>query len=102
MITDPQVAESSIAEAPFAAPEVVEPKAAAKARPKILRQYELIEKVKSYDPTADEDLLNRAYVYAMRMHGSQTRASGPAHRTADPHRGYGPGGGTGGRGALAL
>jgi GTP diphosphokinase / guanosine-3',5'-bis(diphosphate) 3'-diphosphatase len=36
----------------------------------------LIEKVKSYDPTADEGLLNRAYVYAMRMHGSQTRASG--------------------------
>ncbi len=42
----------------------------------MLRQYELIEKVKSYDPTADEGLLNRAYVYAMRMHGSQTRASG--------------------------
>ena len=41
-----------------------------------MRQYELIEKVKSYDPTADEGLLNRAYVYAMRMHGSQTRASG--------------------------
>ena len=46
------------------------------ARPKVLRQYELIERVKSYDPTADENLLNRAYVYAMRMHGSQTRASG--------------------------
>jgi GTP pyrophosphokinase/guanosine-3',5'-bis(diphosphate) 3'-pyrophosphohydrolase len=56
--------------------EPAEPKPAAKARPKLLRQYELIEKVKSYDPTADEDLLNRAYVYAMRMHGSQTRASG--------------------------
>jgi guanosine-3',5'-bis(diphosphate) 3'-pyrophosphohydrolase len=41
-----------------------------------LRQYELIDRVKSYDPTADEALLNRAYVYAMRMHGSQTRASG--------------------------
>lgn len=47
-----------------------------KARPKLLRQYELIDRVKSYDPTADEALLNRAYVYAMRMHGSQTRASG--------------------------
>lgn len=45
-------------------------------RPKFLRQYELIERVLSYDPTADEALLNRAYVYAMRMHGSQTRASG--------------------------
>jgi guanosine-3',5'-bis(diphosphate) 3'-pyrophosphohydrolase len=41
-----------------------------------LRQYELIDRVKSYDPTADEALLNRAYVYGMRMHGSQLRASG--------------------------
>ena len=41
-----------------------------------MRQYELIERVKSYDPTADEALLNRAYVYGMRMHGSQLRASG--------------------------
>ncbi|MBS0333072.1 MAG: hypothetical protein JSS35_09910, partial [Proteobacteria bacterium] len=45
-------------------------------RPKTLRQFELIEKVRSYDPTADEALLNRAYVYAVRMHGAQTRASG--------------------------
>ena len=42
----------------------------------MLRQFELIEKVRSYDPTADEALLNRAYVYAMRQHGSQKRASG--------------------------
>jgi guanosine-3',5'-bis(diphosphate) 3'-pyrophosphohydrolase len=42
----------------------------------MLRQYELIDKVRSYDPTADEAILNRAYVYAMRMHGSQKRASG--------------------------
>ncbi|MDP1631532.1 MAG: bifunctional (p)ppGpp synthetase/guanosine-3',5'-bis(diphosphate) 3'-pyrophosphohydrolase [Caulobacter sp.] len=46
------------------------------AAPKFLRQYELIERVRAYDPTADEGLLNRAYVYAVRMHGSQTRASG--------------------------
>ncbi len=45
-------------------------------RPKMLRQFELIEKVRSYDPTADEALLNRAYVYAMRAHGAQKRASG--------------------------
>ncbi len=45
-------------------------------RPRYLRQYELIERVRSYDPTADEALVNRAYVYAMHMHGSQTRASG--------------------------
>ncbi len=42
----------------------------------MIRQYELVEKVKAYDPDTDEDLLNRAYVYAMKMHGSQKRASG--------------------------
>ncbi|HEY1426954.1 MAG TPA: bifunctional (p)ppGpp synthetase/guanosine-3',5'-bis(diphosphate) 3'-pyrophosphohydrolase [Caulobacteraceae bacterium] len=35
-----------------------------------------MERVKAYDPTADEGLLNRAYVYAVRSHGSQKRASG--------------------------
>ena len=54
----------------------IEPAAKAPPRPKVLRQYELIDRVKSYDPTADEALLNRAYVFAMRMHGAQTRASG--------------------------
>jgi GTP diphosphokinase / guanosine-3',5'-bis(diphosphate) 3'-diphosphatase len=42
----------------------------------VLRQYELVERVKSYDPDADEDLLNRAYVFSMKAHGSQLRASG--------------------------
>ncbi|WP_416907224.1 MAG: RelA/SpoT family protein [Polymorphobacter sp.] len=42
----------------------------------MLRQYELVERVKSYDPGADEDLLNRAYVFSMKAHGSQLRASG--------------------------
>ncbi|MBF0093264.1 MAG: bifunctional (p)ppGpp synthetase/guanosine-3',5'-bis(diphosphate) 3'-pyrophosphohydrolase [Alphaproteobacteria bacterium] len=42
----------------------------------MLRQFELVERVKSYDPTADEDALNRAYVFAMKVHGSQKRASG--------------------------
>ena len=42
----------------------------------MMRQYELVERVKRYDPAADEDLLNRAYIYAMMAHGSQTRASG--------------------------
>ncbi len=42
----------------------------------MMRQYELVERVTSYDPTANEALLNRAYVYAMKAHGSQTRASG--------------------------
>jgi guanosine-3',5'-bis(diphosphate) 3'-pyrophosphohydrolase len=42
----------------------------------MLRQYELVERIKSYDPDVDEDLVNRAYVYAMKKHGSQQRASG--------------------------
>jgi GTP diphosphokinase / guanosine-3',5'-bis(diphosphate) 3'-diphosphatase len=48
----------------------------APARARIMRQFELIDAVKVYDPSADEALLNRAYVYAMKMHGSQLRASG--------------------------
>ncbi|MEE4348889.1 MAG: bifunctional (p)ppGpp synthetase/guanosine-3',5'-bis(diphosphate) 3'-pyrophosphohydrolase [Pacificimonas sp.] len=42
----------------------------------MLRQYELVEKVRAYDPDADEDLLNRAYVFSVQAHGSQKRASG--------------------------
>ncbi|MGI6244395.1 MAG: RelA/SpoT family protein [Pseudochelatococcus sp.] len=42
----------------------------------MMRQYELVERVKRYDPNADEKLLDRAYVYAMRAHGNQKRASG--------------------------
>ncbi len=42
----------------------------------MLRQYELVERVKSYDPNADEALLDRAYVFSMQAHGSQKRASG--------------------------
>lgn len=42
----------------------------------MLRQYELVDLVKSYDPEADEDALNRAYVFAMKKHGGQLRTSG--------------------------
>src|SRR5579872_1863814 len=42
----------------------------------MMRQFELVEQVKSYDPKADEDALNRAYVYSMKAHGAQMRASG--------------------------
>ena len=42
----------------------------------MLRQYELVERVKAYAPDADEALLNRAYVYSVQRHGSQKRASG--------------------------
>ena len=42
----------------------------------MIRQFELVERVKQYDPGADEDALNRAYVFSMKAHGSQKRASG--------------------------
>ncbi|MGH6788754.1 MAG: RelA/SpoT family protein [Pseudolabrys sp.] len=42
----------------------------------MMRQYDLIERVRQYNPNTNEALLNRAYVYAMKAHGEQTRASG--------------------------
>jgi len=45
-------------------------------KPQMMRQYDLIERVKRYNPNTSEALLNRAYVYAMKAHGEQTRASG--------------------------
>ena len=42
----------------------------------MMRQFQLVEKVRGYDPGADEDALNRAYVFSMKAHGSQQRASG--------------------------
>jgi GTP pyrophosphokinase len=42
----------------------------------MIRQFELVERVRAYDPEADEDALNRAYVFSMKSHGLQKRASG--------------------------
>src|SRR5690349_721359 len=42
----------------------------------MMRQFELVEQVKAYDPKTDESALNRAYVYSMKAHGGQLRASG--------------------------
>ncbi len=42
----------------------------------MMRQYELVERVLAYDASADEALLNKAYVYAMKAHSHQHRASG--------------------------
>ena len=47
----------------------------------MMRQYELVDRVRKYNPNADEDLLNRAYVYAMKAHGAQKRASGDPYFT---------------------
>src|ERR1700730_8755832 len=60
-----------------AAPCIVPPAEPAPrpAKP-MMRQYELVERVRKYNPTTDENMLNRAYVYAMKAHGEQKRASG--------------------------
>src|SRR6267154_2022432 len=67
-----QAATDSVAVAP-ASPAVERAKS---PRSRMMRQYDLVERVRSYNPDTDEDLLNRAYVYAMKAHGAQTRASG--------------------------
>ena len=48
---------------------------------KLMRQTELVDRVKAYDPGANEALLNKAYVYAMTAHGKQFRASGDPYFT---------------------
>src|SRR3954464_7105692 len=68
-----QAATESVAVAP-ASPVAERPAKTPRAR--MMRQYDLVERVRAYNPDTDEDLLNRAYVYAMKAHGSQTRASG--------------------------
>jgi guanosine-3',5'-bis(diphosphate) 3'-pyrophosphohydrolase len=66
-----QAATEQIAVAPSSSPARI-----AKPRAGMMRQYDLVERVRSYNPDTNEDLLNRAYVYAMKAHGAQTRASG--------------------------
>ena len=42
----------------------------------MIRQFELVEMVRAYNPGVDEALLNRAYVFGVKAHGEQKRASG--------------------------
>ena len=42
----------------------------------LIRQHELVDRVRAYDPHVNEPLLNRAYVFSMKAHGGQTRKSG--------------------------
>ncbi len=55
-------------------PEVIEEEH--KTRKPLMRHGDLVERVRAYNPNSDEALLNRAYVYAMKAHGTQKRASG--------------------------
>src|SRR5437588_3726726 len=68
-----QASTESVAVAPSSSAPV---RTAKSPRPRMMRQYDLVERVRSYNPDTNEDLLNRAYVYAMKAHGAQTRASG--------------------------
>lgn len=42
----------------------------------MIRQYELVEKIRAYNPNTDEAMINKGYVFAMRAHQTQKRASG--------------------------
>ena len=68
-------ARVAVARAPVVVPQEIE-QAPKSRKPRMMRQFELVDRVKQYNPGANEDLLNRAYVYAMRAHGEQKRASG--------------------------
>ena len=59
-----------------ASQRIEKPAQSGKLPPRMMRQYDLIERVKRYNPATSEALLNRAYVYAMKAHGQQKRASG--------------------------
>ena len=41
-----------------------------------LRQFELVDLVRAYDPSVDETLLNKAYIFSIKAHGEQMRHSG--------------------------
>src|SRR5579864_4568604 len=71
-----QAAADSVAVAPASPVSAIGTRPAKSPRGRMMRQYDLVERVRSYNPDTNEDLLNRAYVYAMKAHGSQTRASG--------------------------
>jgi GTP diphosphokinase / guanosine-3',5'-bis(diphosphate) 3'-diphosphatase len=67
-------AEAVVAQSAAGAAPV--PGATQKRGKPLIRQLDLVDKVRSYNPNTDEDLLNRAYVYAMKAHGPQLRRSG--------------------------
>src|SRR5580704_17155480 len=46
------------------------------AKPALIRQFELTEKIHAYDAKADTRLIDAAYVMAMQAHGTQRRDNG--------------------------
>ena len=57
------------------------PDGAASARPGVVRQFELTERVANYDPKADTGLIDAAYVLAAQAHGLQYRDNGDPYIT---------------------
>src|SRR5580698_10341937 len=51
------------------------------ARPALIRQFELTEKIHGYDPKADTRLIDAAYTLAERAHGTQRRDNGDPYIT---------------------
>ena len=77
----PRMQKQSPTRAPLEPPAAAATQVLEKPEPvrkplKMMRQYDLIERVRRYNPNTNEALLNRAYVYAMKAHGEQRRASG--------------------------
>jgi GTP diphosphokinase / guanosine-3',5'-bis(diphosphate) 3'-diphosphatase len=47
----------------------------------LLQAEQLIERIRTYQPSVDSDLIQRAYDYSFRMHAGQTRKSGQPYVT---------------------
>src|SRR6185437_14144543 len=75
----PRMQKQAPVRAPLAAavvlPQVAERQPEVRRAP-MMRQVDLVDRVRAYNPKTNEALLNRAYVYAMKAHGDQRRASG--------------------------
>jgi RelA/SpoT family (p)ppGpp synthetase len=70
-----QAAADAAGIADVGVPDAAPPRAF-RPRSRMMRQYDLVDRVRAYNPDTNEDMLNRAYVYAMVAHGEQKRASG--------------------------
>src|SRR5580698_7586961 len=71
------VAQGNVAVADVAQANLAEPR----ARPAVIRQFELTEKVHAYDAKADTALIDAAYVLATKAHGAQKRDNGDPYIT---------------------
>lgn len=56
--------------------DISAPNAQDSAPVRFLRQWELVDKVREYNPAVNEALLNKAYVFSVKAHGEQKRHSG--------------------------